>query len=573
MASPTPALKALIGVVVVGGLVAAGWHLGYKPYAAKQAAIAASQPAVVAQASAPAAASGAPAPKESSGFKLPGMGAKSAPAVSGAIGSATNPLKISFLSFHGYAPGLIANGGAMETKSGSINERNGVNVKFNMQDDFPDLTTIWESGSGNCTVRTSDFWAQIQPNLRNTNHDGKVVMLLSNTRGGDAIIARDPNIRSVEDLAGKSVALLQYTPSHGLLIDAIENSSLSAKKKLSVKPKFINPEEVGGTRAAYTSGAVDAAVMWDPDLSLALRDGGGHVVYSTKTATNLIYDVMICDQRVLNDKAGRVAVQNLVKGWMEATLIAEKDLDQAANVIVKNEESFGLLDQKEGRPFVKSLFSNVDMTGLEDNARILGMAGGTNHYERVYKQFDTIYRAAGALANPRSPVINPQDSIDYSFIKSLLAENQKVEQAAAVPQETFSKQGMDVAVTKPTAITKPVAIRFESGSSELTQRAKKQIDDQMVPFIENNGKAYIEISGNTDSVGSDAVNRPLSQRRASVVVDYLVKQWDFPAARFRVSGNGSSKPICNEGNPGADGLSVEDCRAENRTTRVGVFSQ
>ena len=148
-----------------------------------------------------------------------------------------------------------------------------------------------------------------------------------------------------------------------------------------------------------------------------------------------------------------------------------------------------------------------------------------------------------------------------------------MEQAAAVPQETFSKQGMDVAVTKPTAITKPVAIRFESGSSELTQRAKKQIDDQMVPFIENNGKAYIEISGNTDSVGSDAVNRPLSQRRASVVVDYLVKQWDFPAARFRVSGNGSSKPICNEGNPGADGLSVEDCRAENRTTRVGVFSQ
>ena len=46
MATPTPALKALIGVVVVGGLAAAGWHLGYKPYAAKAAA--ANQPAVVA---------------------------------------------------------------------------------------------------------------------------------------------------------------------------------------------------------------------------------------------------------------------------------------------------------------------------------------------------------------------------------------------------------------------------------------------------------------------------------------------------------------------------------------------
>ena len=573
MASPTPALKALMGVVVVSGLVAAGWHLGYKPYAAKQASIAASQPAVVAQANTPAAAPAAPAPK-SSGFSMPSLGgAKTNAPAAGSIGSASNPLKISFLSFHGYAPGLIANGGAMDTMSGSINERNGVNVKFNMQDDFPDLTTIWESGSGNCTVRTSDFWAQIQPNLRNTNHDGKVVMLMSNTRGGEAIIARDPNIRSVEDLAGKTIALLQYTPSHGLLIDAIESSSLSAKRKQSVKYVFINAEEgTAGVRAAYESGKVDAAVLWDPDLSLAQRQGG-HVVYSTKTATNLIYDVMICDQRTLNDKAGRAAVQNLVKGWMEATLIAERDLDQAASVIVKNEKMFELLDQKEGRPFLKSLFANVDMTGLEDNARILGLAGGTNHYERVYKQFDGIYRTAGALANPRSPVINPQDSIDYSFIKNLLAENQKVEQAAAVPQETFSKQGMEVAVTKPTAITKPVAIRFESGASELTQRAKKQIDEQMVPFIENNGTAYIEISGNTDSVGSDAVNRPLSQRRASVVVDYLVKQWDFPMARFRVSGNGSSRPICNEGNPGADGLSLEECRAENRTTRVGVFSQ
>lgn len=491
----------------------------------------------------------------------------------GDIGSSSNPLKISFLSFHGYAPGLIANGGSMETKSGSINEKNGVNVKFNMQDDFPDLTTIWESGSGHCVVRTSDFWAQIQPNLRNTGHDGKVVMLLSNTRGGDAIIAKDPNIKSVEDLAGKSVALLQYTPSHGLMIDAIENSSLSAKKKQSVKYVFINAEEgTAGVRAAYESGKVDAAVLWDPDLSLAERKGG-HVVYSTKTATNLIYDVMICDQRVINDAAGKQAIQNLVKGWMDATLIAERDLNQAADVIVKNEQMFELLDKQEGRGFVKSLFGNVDMTGLEDNARILGLAGGTNHYERVYKQFDGIYRAAGALANPKSPVINPQDSIDYGFIKSLLNENQSVAKAAEAPSETFTEQGMRSAATKATAITKPVAIRFDTGSSELSQRAKKQIDEQMVPFIENNGKAYIEISGNTDSVGSDSVNKPLSQRRAAVVVEYLVKQWDFPAARFKIVGNGSSKPICNEGNPSADGLSAEDCRAENRTTRVGVFGQ
>jgi NitT/TauT family transport system substrate-binding protein len=58
----------------------------------------------------------------------------------------------------------------------------------------------------------------------------------------------------------------------------------------------------------------------------------------------------------------------------------------------KTEEFFKLLADKEGRPFIKSLFANLVWTGIEDNARILGLVGGTNHYERVYKRFDEIYR-------------------------------------------------------------------------------------------------------------------------------------------------------------------------------------
>ena len=51
-------------------------------------------------------------------------------------------------------------------------------------------------------------------------------------------------------------------------------------------------------------------------------------------------------------------------------------------------------------------------TGLDDNVRILGLAGGTNHYERLYRRFDRIYRGTGALANPNSPVIPPSSSFD-----------------------------------------------------------------------------------------------------------------------------------------------------------------
>jgi NitT/TauT family transport system substrate-binding protein len=399
--------------------------------------------------------------------------------------------------------------------------------------------------------------------------------VVDNTQGADAIIARDPAITRVEDLADRSIALLQFTPSDGMTIDAIENSSLSARRKTSVKYVYINAEEgTAGVRAALESGNVDAAALWDPDLSLALKSvPGAHVVYSTKTATNLIYDVIVCDKRVLDDGANENAIQGLVSGWMSGVEAAKKAPDEAVDALVRTEEFFALLAKDQGRPFVKGLFGNILWTGLEDNARILGLAGGTNHYDRVYRRFDGIYRAAGALANPNSPVINPQDSIDLRFIRKLLAADLAAQAEAAKPEFTFTERERAQVATREATVTKPVTVNFTSGSAELSKRAQKTIDEEMVPFIENNGSAYFDVSGNTDSTGARATNMRLSQQRAQAVVEYLVSQWEFDRARFQVTGNGPDRPLCNEANPGAEGLSLEDCRAANRSTRVAVLTR
>ena len=411
--------------------------------------------------------------------------------------------------------------------------------------------------------------------MRNAGLDGRAVMIVDNTQGADAVITRNPAIRTVEDLAGRSVAVLQFTPSHGMLTDAIENSSMTARKRASVKYVFINAEEgTAGVRAALESGNVDAAALWDPDLSLALRNTkGSQVVYSTKTATNLIFDVIVCDSRALNKPENQAVFQKFVEGWMEGVKQARANPDNAADALVQTEEFFKLLAKQEGKAFIKGLFSNLVWTGLEDNARILGLAGGTSHYDRVYRRFDEIYRKAGALANPKSPVIAPQDSFDYRFIKAMLAQDTAAETAAAKPQYQFSESAQVTAAQQPAALTKPVTVGFATGSAALTKRAQKSIDDEMVPFIENNGSAYFELSGNSDSVGSRDANMRISLARAAAVVKYLQEQWEFPTARFKVVGNGPDKPLCNEGSPGSEGLTLEDCRALNRTTRIAVFAR
>lgn len=556
MAQLTPLAKGLVTVIVLAAAASAAWNFGLKERFGQ---------------SGDSAQSGQPAVESAAGGST--LGKIFGGGGGGGLPGAGKPLKVSIVSFHGYAPALVANGNSLTTQPGSIYAQKGANIEFVIQDDIPTLSTIFESGAAQCAWRTSDFWAQEQPNLRNAKLDARAVMIVDNTQGGDAVISRDPAVRSVEDLAGRKVALLEFTPSHGMLIDAIESSSLSARRKESIRTVFINAEEgTAGVRAAFETGAVEAAVLWDPDLALALRNvPGSKVVYSTKTATNLIYDVMVCDSRLLASSEGQAQVQKFVDGWMEGVKVARANPDQAVDALVKTEEFFKLLADKEGRPFIKSLFANLVWTGIEDNARILGLVGGTNHYERVYRRFDQIYRAAGALANPNSPVIPPQDSFDYRYIQNLLNQNREAAAAAAKPTETFSQAGLQESARSTAIVTKPVMVSFAKASADLTKRAQRSVDTEMVPFIENNGKAYFEISGNTDASGSRAINMRLSEARARAVVEYLAGQWEFPKDRFKIVGNGPDRPLCNEQNPAAEGMSLEDCQAMNRSTRIAVF--
>lgn len=541
--------KALLALTALGAIGSAAWHLVVKDKVQGSG----SDTAITA----------------------PGQASPAAASREGALGSASNPLRVSLVSFHGYAPAVLANGNSLKTAAGSIYERLGLHVEFVINDDIPTIPTLFEAKSAQCVWRTSDFWAQEHPNVRNAGHDGKAILIVDNTQGGDAVIARDPAIKTIEDLAGKNVGLVQFTPSHGMLIDAIENSSMTARAKQQVRTVFIKPEEgTAGVRAAFASGDVDAAVLWDPDLSLALRDvKGSHVVYSTKTATNLIYDVIVCDQRELKKPENEAVFQKFVDGWLQGVKVAKANPDQAVEGLINSMEFFKVLAGTEGKPFLKQLFGNVVWTDLSDNARVLGLVGGVNHYERVYTRFDQIYRGAGALANPNSPVIPAQESFDLRFIKSALAKDTAAKVEAAKPQAEFTDSGRASAMASPAAVTKPVAVNFSSGSSELTKRAQRVIDTEMIPFIENNGSAYFELSGNTDSVGSANTNQALSVARAKAVAEYLEKQWEIPKARLRVVGFGPTRPLCDEANPGSAGMNLDECRALNRSTRLAVFAK
>jgi outer membrane protein OmpA-like peptidoglycan-associated protein len=84
-------------------------------------------------------------------------------------------------------------------------------------------------------------------------------------------------------------------------------------------------------------------------------------------------------------------------------------------------------------------------------------------------------------------------------------------------------------------------IFFEYNKTALLPTSYTELD-KVVAFMKESGVQLIEISGHTDSDGSDVYNKTLSLGRAKAVVDYLVSQGIEPQ-RLRASGYGKSRPI------------------------------
>jgi OmpA-OmpF porin, OOP family len=108
-----------------------------------------------------------------------------------------------------------------------------------------------------------------------------------------------------------------------------------------------------------------------------------------------------------------------------------------------------------------------------------------------------------------------------------------------------------------------VSVTFRVNSAVLSPEAKQQLDGLAAKA--NGAKAYmIEVSGHTDSTGSDAKNFRLSQQRAEAVVQYLAVTHKIPLRRFVTPmGYGKTEAVADN--------STEAGRSQNRRVDVKMI--
>jgi len=97
-------------------------------------------------------------------------------------------------------------------------------------------------------------------------------------------------------------------------------------------------------------------------------------------------------------------------------------------------------------------------------------------------------------------------------------------------------------------------INFESGSDRLTGDAKSFLDE-VADGLRAQSNFNVEITGHTDSLGPQAMNLRLSERRAKSVRTYLISR-GIAADRLQAEGLGEFSPIATN--------KTEEGRAQNR---------
>lgn len=106
-------------------------------------------------------------------------------------------------------------------------------------------------------------------------------------------------------------------------------------------------------------------------------------------------------------------------------------------------------------------------------------------------------------------------------------------------------------------------VLFATGSADLTPSAVEQLRTLGIVLTHPDmGQSRFLIEGHTDSVGDKAMNQALSERRAAVVVEFLIQQFRMPAERLTAKGVGEEQLL----------IPTQDNMPEPRNRRVHIVN-
>ena len=156
----------------------------------------------------------------------------------------------------------------------------------------------------------------------------KAVLVNDNSAGNDAVMV-GPKIQSFTELRGHTIALEQFSVSHFVLYTALARNGLTPKDV-----KVVNLA-AGDAAAAFMSGRVDAAVVWNPWISQIEKSGRGHALFTSAQMPGLIPDLLVAQGPATQNPVKRKDLVGMIRAWFDTEAFIRANPDRAVAIMAK----------------------------------------------------------------------------------------------------------------------------------------------------------------------------------------------------------------------------------------------
>jgi outer membrane protein OmpA-like peptidoglycan-associated protein len=501
---------------------------------------------------------------------------------------------------------IYANGGPDTTK-GSLMEKNGVNLTLHREDsntqmgnDLIDCAKQLHDGEKTCSkgaeaiVVMGDSGGQWLSNLNpqldklGPEYQAVIIGAVGRSNGEDALLGPAEWKSNPQSMKGKTVVgvirdgdwniALNYMGSNGLKnnpdlktydpdavnwIAAPDEDYIKAVTDVYIPNRCEDRKVVKDGRPTGETKNVcpDGVVTWTPGDEQAVhgRPGTTKIVSSHEYASQMPA-VILGIKKFFNDNRDEISGL-LAASFQAADQVKAFDaVRRSAGAIsakIYNDQNgdywykyySGFRDPNSGQ-----MLGGSAVFGLEDDVNYFGLDGKHNNNMRAtYETFGKIATMNYPLLFKDNPIPPYKEAVDTSFIfgaQSLL--NTSGVQGASAESVDYTKEAQSGTVLG----HKAVYINFASGSDQPLPDSIPTLNE-LKDSLAINSQLALQIDGYTDNAGSDAVNVPLSEKRAQAVKRYFqqVAPLSFPDSRFKsVAGHGSQSPIATNASPGGKAL-------------------
>jgi NitT/TauT family transport system substrate-binding protein len=238
-------------------------------------------------------------------------------------------LRLGFSAWPGWFPWQVA-----QDKDIFKNSKIGVNLQW--FDSYVDSITALNTGNLDANSQTLVDTVSSMA----TGKDLVVVLTNDNSTGNDQLITSN-KIKSAKDLKGKKVAAEEGTVDHFLLILALKRVGMTIKDI-----QFV-PLETSKAAEAFATGKVDAAAVYAPFTTTALKRPGSTALFTSRDFRGAISDHLVFTRKFVTEHPEKV--QAAVDSWF-ATLNhidSNKNNKDDANLIMAKRAGVSIPEYNE----------------------------------------------------------------------------------------------------------------------------------------------------------------------------------------------------------------------------------